>query len=301
MELGIRFEIVLVIAAITLLAGCKNDGKTGAPPSQVLARVNGDEITVNQLNYVLASQKSADDAARQQFLDTLVDQDVLVQRAKELKLDRAPEILNAIEFSRRQILAKAALGREVGKVPEATPAEIQRFYSDKPYLFEKRAIYSFTTFLLPSASLTDALKKSLDDAHTPAQTRALLQGAGVTYQESVEHANGATLPLSLLDTVAKMNPGDMTSMVQGPNALLLQVDSIQPTPVTLKDATPQIQVFLMRQKAQELEKKKIDQLKGLAKVEYVQRFASAPAAVPVAEKLDAADTDKHVTTGMGLK
>jgi EpsD family peptidyl-prolyl cis-trans isomerase len=302
MEQRIRFDIVLVIAAITLLSGCKNDNKTNAPPSQVLARVNGDEITVNQLNYVLSSQKSADDSTRQQFLDTLVDQDILVQKAIELKLDRDPDVLNAIEFARRQVLAKAALGRVIGKVPEATPDEIKRFYADKPNLFEKRASYNFTTFVLPTASLTDAVKKSLNDSHTPAQTRAILQAANATFQEAPQHASSAGLPLGLVDTVAKLNPGDISVMAQGPNTLLLQLESSEVTPVSLKDATPQIQMFLMREKAQNLEKDKVAQLKSQAKVEYVRRFQAAPAApVPVSEKVEATDGDQHVKSGMGLK
>lgn len=301
MEQRIGVSIAMTMATLMLLAGCKNESKANATPSQVLARVNGDEITVNQLNYLLASQKVADDKTKQAMLDNLVMQDVLVQKAIELKLDRDPRVLSSIEFSRRQILAQAVVATEVGKLPDITSADVQKFYSDHPNLFEKHAVYGFSTFLIPAAALNDTLNQALDKAHSVPEVRAALQTAGVTFKESTQRAPAEQVPLQLLDKLAAIKPGDTAAMVHGDQAMLLHVDSVDPSPVALKDATPSIQAYIQKQRSDSLAKDKMELLKKTAKVEYVQQFASAPAAVAIAEKVDAAEGDDHVKSGMRLK
>ncbi|GGP20981.1 peptidylprolyl isomerase [Silvimonas iriomotensis] len=294
------FSFMLAMAAAAALSGCKND--TQAPPSQVLARVNGDEITVNQLNYVLASQKSVDDQTKQRALDSLVTQDVLVQKAVEAKLDRDPRVLSSIEFSRRQILAQAMLAKEVGAAPQITDDDVQKFYSQRPELFEKRNVYKLVSYLVPSAAVTDALKKQLDAVHSVADMHALLGGAGVTFKESQERAAPEKMPEQLLKMISPLKTGDVAVMVQNDQAILLLVDSVEPAPISLKDATPAIEAYLRQERAAKMAQQKIESLKKAAKVEYVQQFAAAtPQAAPAAEKETPANDNDHIKSGMGLK
>ncbi|GGP27888.1 EpsD family peptidyl-prolyl cis-trans isomerase [Silvimonas amylolytica] len=294
------FSFILALAVTAALSGCKND--TQAPPSQVLARVNGDEITVNQLNYLLASQKTVDDQTKQRALDTLVTQDVLVQKAVEAKLDRDPRVLSSIEFSRRQILAQAMLSKEVGSAPQITDADVQKFYTARPELFEKRNIYILDSYIVPGSAVTDALKKQLDAVHTVQDMRATLQAAGVTFKEAQERTVPEKMPEQLLKIVTPLKAGDVAVMVQNEQAMLLLAEHVEPAPVSLKDATPAIQAYLRQERAAKLAQQKIDDLKKAAKVEYVQQFAAAtPQAAPAAEKETPANDNDHIKSGMGLK
>ncbi|MFM7505330.1 MAG: hypothetical protein ACKO3M_01985, partial [Rubrivivax sp.] len=49
-------RVFAVITAATLLAACGDKG--GAPASQTAAKVNKDEITVHQINFVLQQQRN---------------------------------------------------------------------------------------------------------------------------------------------------------------------------------------------------------------------------------------------------
>jgi len=80
----------LLSAALVMalaLTGCGDD--KASSPSQVLARVNGDEITVLQLNYLLAQNQNLpkeEQRSKQALLDELIQQQLLVQLATEKKL-----------------------------------------------------------------------------------------------------------------------------------------------------------------------------------------------------------------------
>ena len=65
---------------VVALAGCgRSQPDAGTNAGQVLARLAGGEITVQQLNALLASRQAlnADQTVRQQALDSLIDQRLL--------------------------------------------------------------------------------------------------------------------------------------------------------------------------------------------------------------------------------
>jgi EpsD family peptidyl-prolyl cis-trans isomerase len=98
-----------LMVAVALLAGCGDKKDKGA--SQTAAKVNKDELTVHQINYVLQQQRGLKpeqaDAASRQILERLIDQQLAVQRADDLKLDRDPRVVQQMEAARREILARS--------------------------------------------------------------------------------------------------------------------------------------------------------------------------------------------------
>ena len=106
-----RVAAILVCGALAA-AGC-GDYKD-KPASQTAARVNGDEVTVHQINTELQRAAGGSiasgpntEAASKRILEGLSDQTLLVQQAKEARLDRDPPVLQLLESMRRQILAQA--------------------------------------------------------------------------------------------------------------------------------------------------------------------------------------------------
>ena len=82
----------LAAIAMTLVAcgGSRQEGQA----SQTAAKVNKEEITVHQINHALSRQRAvpADQAASasQRVLESLIDQQLAIDKAAELKLDRDP-------------------------------------------------------------------------------------------------------------------------------------------------------------------------------------------------------------------
>src|ERR1700712_3824018 len=73
-----------------LLAAC---GRHESGPTQVVAKVNGSEISVHQVNFAMSTQqglKGDADAVGKAVLERLVDQELAVQKSVAAKLDRNP-------------------------------------------------------------------------------------------------------------------------------------------------------------------------------------------------------------------
>ena len=104
----------LAVTAVTLsalLVACGGDKEKKA--TQVAAKVNKEEITVHQINFVLARQaglkpEQKDEASRL-ILENLINKELVYQKAVEQKVDRDPNVLEAIEMTKRELVVQAYL------------------------------------------------------------------------------------------------------------------------------------------------------------------------------------------------
>ena len=106
MSTSLNLAFIVLIFALAFTTGCgKNDDATDPKiATQVAARVNGDEITVHQVNDVLARNPNIApefaNQAKSEILDRLIDQQLTKQKAIENKLDRSPKVMRAIEAAK---------------------------------------------------------------------------------------------------------------------------------------------------------------------------------------------------------
>ncbi len=292
-------KLLKMALAITLALGvtaCGDKDKEKAAPSQVLARVNDQEITVSQLNVLLAGAPNATEADKQKTLDKLVEQELLVQEAIKQKLDRDPRILGVIEQTRKQILAKAMAENMAGQPAKASAMEVSNFFNSHPALFAERKGYLFDTFLIPQNKLTAELEAQLNQSKTAAETEAILKGANVEFKRAPLQKLAEQLPLELLPKFAAQKVGDILNMPEGAATLILQLRETKELPVTLAQATPLIEKYLKNGASKSNYETKLKAVQTAAKVEYVKRFAdkaadtAKPAATPA--------VDEHLKAGV---
>ena len=120
----------LVAACAAFLgAGC-GDKKTDSGATQVAARVNKEEVTVEQIDYLLQQQRGLrpdqSEFASRQALERLIDQELAVQKASELKLDREPRLLQQVEAARREFLSRAYFEKAGEAANKPTPEEVAK-------------------------------------------------------------------------------------------------------------------------------------------------------------------------------
>lgn len=301
------------LAATCVLAAC-GDPKE-APATQTAAKVNDDEITVHQINAELQRatrgnlpQGANAEAASKRILEGLIDQTLLVQQAKEAKLDRDPQVLQLLEASRRQILAQAYIDRQVAASPPAQD-DIKAFYAKNPDLFEQRKVYAFREFLFERAKFTDELRELLNKAKTPAEVAKALNDAGVRYRETNSTRPAEALPIEALPRIAKMSKGDTAVFTDQNLANVLMLMDFSAQPVNLERATPLIQQYLVNQQKRELAQSKVKELREKGKVEYVGSFGkpdteakSADVSLPSVAPADEAKKDDSIEKGLsGLR
>jgi EpsD family peptidyl-prolyl cis-trans isomerase len=294
-----------MIAALLLATGLTGCGEQEAEKhaTQTAANVNGAEITVHQVNYLLrqSGDKAREPAAPRQALDALVDQELLLQKAMENKLDRDPDVMQSLENARRQVLTQAYVQRMVA--PHSPIAEkiaekdIKDFFEKTPGLFKNRRIYQLQLFAVNKQKMNDALNAELDQAHTPDQVRKILKKHAIAAQEETTARAAEQLPMEMLDTFGKAKIGDIIVAPQGAEQIvLMQVINVAEKPVALEQAKPQIEVFLQNARDKKALEEHVKQLRSLAKINYAGEFAAVPPSVKLPEPREQAPVAAPVTT-----
>ena len=279
------------------LAGCGDD-KAGAKAAvtQVAAKVNGAEISVHQINGLLAKATGVTNEnaprARKEILDRLVDQQLAVEQALAKKLDRNPDVLLNIEAARREILARSYVEQIAAAQPRSTDEEIKRYYDEHPDLFSKRRVYNIQELDIPkNAGSLGELKDYVSSGKSLEEIAAWLKSKNIPARGNAGTRAAEQLPIELLPQLAKIKDGQ-TALIEGPQMLyVMRVLASQSGPIDEATAKPRIQQFLQNQRNGKAVGEEMKKLKEAAKIEFVGDFATAAAPAsapaPVASAADA--------------
>lgn len=303
---------LLVACSLGLLAACGEKKKDVKSATQAAARVDKEEITVHQINLVLQEQRNLRpeqaDAASRQILERLIDQEVAVQKAEELKLDRDPRVVQMIEAAKRQVLARAYAEKTGEGVPKPTPEEVKKYYEDKPALFRERRIYSIQEFAIEAKPDQVAiLRDRLQAAKSVPEFVDYLKANDYRFAANQAVRAAEQLPAAALDTLSRMKDGQ-ASVLQGTSGLQVVVlAGSRSQPVSEEQARPAIEQFLLNERKRKRIEDDIKALRASAKIEYMGKFAegrpgaaaSSASPGPAASSPGLSSTD--ISKGMGLK
>jgi EpsD family peptidyl-prolyl cis-trans isomerase len=272
------------------LAGCgdKKEGKEQA--TQVAAKVNSDEITVHQLNFELAKlgNLSPDQAklASNQVLKSMVDQQLLVQKAVADKVDRDPQVVQSLEAARRQILAQALIQKLSANQVKPSDAEMADYYTKNPALFAERRIYRLQEINVQvTPANIESVKAQLQQTKNLGDFVNWLKMQNIPARAGQSTKSAEQLPLELLPRLSQLKDGQaMTFAVPGALNILVVAGS-QAQPLTQEQAKPMIERYLGNAKKREAAEAELKALKEKAKIEYLGEYAQlgkAEAVTPAA-------------------
>lgn len=264
-----RKTIVAILAATTILSGCGDDNSP-KDTSQVLAKVNGKEITILQLNQLLASQPKVDDNVKKQLLDKLIDQELLVQKAQELNLDRDPSVVANIEYAKRQILAQAAGNKLMGQNSEPTNTEIHTYYTQNPNMFSNRDLFDLDLFVIPATEADKINSDEIKNSTSSVITAQVLDKLGIKYKQNHAKRYSEQLPVAVTGQLMQLKDGDIIR-TKGENneIVLMQLNSKLPLPVNEADAEQTIRQILVNKNIQEKMQEKLNVIRSNAKIEII--------------------------------
>ena len=287
------FALAPVLAAGLAGCGSKDEQK---PATQVAARVNGDEITVHQINNVLARSANipaeAVPQAKREILDRLIDQQIARQQATEKKLNRTPNVVQAIEAMKTDILARAYLEQLASGEPQVAPEEIKKYYNEHPQLFAQRRIFHIEEVATRRQNgLAADMAAQAGKSRSVQGVAAWLRSKGVPFAQNERFVPSEEIPMAMLAKVYGTKEGEVQISETGDTVAAFRIVSSRPAPVSEAQATPRIHQFLNNQRVSSAVGKEMKRLKDTAKVEYVGEFAEgaekaaaapAPAAKPAA-------------------
>lgn len=278
--------VALAAMTATLLVACgpkKDVAPADAASSEVVAKVNGDELTADQLQIALLKQRGmrpdAGDAAAKQVLDQLIDEQIVAQKAIAAKLDKDPKVVAQIEAARRDILARRFLESVAETAGKPADDAVRKFYDSRPALFAQRKVY---TLQRVDIQAPDDLRTEVD-AHvqslkTSAELTDWLKSQKLAFTTRQEQDAAEQLPPVVLDKVAAMKEGQSVVVPSQSGVAALTLVSSASAPKTLADARPAIEQFLANQGRREVIMELQKTIRDGAKVEYQGRFAALPPA-----------------------
>ena len=204
-----------------------------------------------------------------------------MQQAKEHKLDRDPRVLQMLEFSRREILARAYGDQVAGAAPRPTDAQISAFYNENPALFAKRRVFSLQEINITApAERIEEIQERLKNRSSLQQLMDWLKEKGIQFAVSAGTKAAEQLPAEVLKNIAQMNPGQAFATRTPTGVVLVSIGGVRDEPIDRVRAKPFIENYLFGQARSEKVKEEIKRLREAASIEYIGDFA--PPAAPAA-------------------
>ncbi|MFY7857009.1 MAG: EpsD family peptidyl-prolyl cis-trans isomerase [Rubrivivax sp.] len=301
------WRLAVAAGAAALLVGC-GGARDSAPASQAAAKVNKDEITVHQINFVLQQQRNLrpeqTEAARRAILERLIDQQLALQKADDLKLDREPRVVQRLEAARREIIASAYLEKVREAAVKPTPQEITAYYQSKPALFAERRVYNLQEILIEARpEQAQALREKLAASRSIPDFLESVKAEGLRFSANQAVRAAEQLPLANLDAFAGMKDGQAMFNVQPQGVQVVVLAGSRSQPVSEEQARPAIEQFLLEERRRKLAEDDLKALRTAAKVTYVAPFA-APASGAITGAAGSASgvlPGSDVSRGIGLK
>jgi len=273
--------------AVASLAGCSSSEAEG--PTQVVAKVSNQEITELQVNQALERQAGLKpdqvEATSRKVVAALVEQEIVVQKARELKLDREQRVVQKIEAAKRDIIARAYLDRIAEGSAKPSANEVRAYFEKSPALFKARRIYGFQELTVEaSAEQRSGIESQLKALKSPSDLEAYLKAKQIPARIENTTVAAENVPLALLERVATLKVGQGL-IVPAPNGLrIVLLVAAQDSPVTEEQARPAIETFLLNQRRRETVEKELASLRSASQVEYLGKYADmAASAVPAAK------------------
>lgn len=270
-----------LIGGLTACGSGQDETADKAKAGQAVATVNGGDVTVHQLNYLLArlpaAAKAADPAVlKRQVADQLVNRALLLERARAQKLDRDPAVMLALEEGRQQLLAQAYLERAMAQVVAPTDDEIRKYYDERPLKYAKRKL-----FLMRQVATDNTVPREELEAYGKGDVTAddlvkWLQERGAKVQVAARSMAAEQVPDQVLERLQTMERGQAIMIGSATDAVVSFLVDVRDAPLTLDQAKEPIGQLLLAERRQALAEQEIKHLREAAQITWLGEFADQP-------------------------
>ncbi len=284
---------VLLGSSVIALSGC-GGGKSAISEGQTIARVDGTDITIHELNAELKGiplpQGEQRKKIEQLALQQIVDRKILASIAREQKLDQTPDFILLKQKSEDALLAQLLQQKLAGGVKRPSPTEVSGYISSNPNLFAQHKIYVLDQISFPMGGNPQKLKE-LVPLKTLDQIEQWLIANGLEYRRLPASLDAAQFGPDMVNKIAGLPAGEVFVAPVGQVVTASVITSTRAAPVT-GDAANSLATRILQNKSlsdtagKQLEK---DVLARRAKVTYQAGYSAPPkppaqptAAAPVA-------------------
>jgi len=267
----LRSVSIVALASLSLtLAACQKKAE-----GQVVAIVNGEEITLTELNAEIAELNvppSADkELVRSRVLQRMVDRRLLTQAAKEAGLDRDPAYLTQERRMREQLLVNLYGRKAMDTVKVPDTAAIDRYIAERPSAFAARKLYRLDQLQIDPPAQPERLRE-LESAHTMADVAARLTAMGIPFERGTGTLDTATVSPQVLERIQALPAGEPFIVPANGKLVVNVITGSEDVPVPTEQARQIAAQAMRNEELNKIGETRLNEAKAKAKIEYQQGF-----------------------------
>ncbi|GGB24248.1 hypothetical protein GCM10011380_12260 [Sphingomonas metalli] len=257
-----------MLTSAIAVAGCKREA-TG----QVVAVVNGEEVSLSELNGELKNAPAGGDkdVIRAAALQNLINRKLLVQQARDRGIDKDPDFLQRERRTDDQLMIEM-LGQQVTKnIPVPTPTDTDRFIQQNPQMFAQRAVYNLDQIVFAMPSDRNKLK-ALEADHSLDAVAKRLSAMNIQFQRQQSKLDTLATPPDLLKQVTALPAGEPFVIATGGNVVVSVLNGKSDAPIDGENARKVAAEMIRRNAVTDIAQKQLKQARDAAKIDYQPGF-----------------------------
>jgi EpsD family peptidyl-prolyl cis-trans isomerase len=258
---------LIALASIALtLSGCKKTAE-----GQVVAVVNGEEITQNELNGEISElnlpSNSDKTQVRAQVLQRMVERRLLAQAAKDAGLDRDPNYVSQERRMKERLLVSMYGRKAMDTINVPDTAKVDAFIASHPQMFASRTRYTLEQLQFEMPADVSRIKE-LDSAHTLPDVIARLTSMGISFQRGSGALDSATVSPDALKRILSLPQGEPFIVPNGNSAIVSVITKQEPIIISPEQARPMAVQAMRSEELNKIGQQRLDEAKSKAKIEY---------------------------------
>ncbi len=255
-----------LLAVLLAASACQKKAE-----GQVVAVVNGEEITLNELNAEIAEMNlpaNADkQAARAQILQKMIDRRLLAQAAKEAGIDRDPNYISQERRMDEQLLVSMYGKKAMDTVPVPGNAEVDKFIAEHPAMFADRTRYALNQLQFDMPADANRLKE-LESANSIEDVATRLTAMGIKFEQGKGALDSAVVPEQVISRINSLPAGEPFIVPQGNKVVVSVVTGTEKVALPPERARPIAAQALRAQSLNKIGEDRLKEAKAKAKIEY---------------------------------
>lgn len=274
MNYTITARLALAGAAFIALQACSSE-----PTGQVVAVVNGEEITQQELNAEIAELPAPPvgdkEAIRRQILQQIIDRRLMAQVAKEDGLDRDPMYVIRERRLKEELLVQmyGVKTADTVRVPDA--ASVKKYLADNPGKFSQRTAYLVDqiSFDFPS---DPKILKALEADKSLADVEETLKSFKIDYAKGANSMDSGNIPTPVLNQILALPAGEPFIIPMQGKVVVSVITGRQPVPTTEQQASPMAAQTMRAESIGKVLRTRLDEAKAKANITYQDGLAPLP-------------------------
>ena len=231
---------LLLASLLTGLVACNAQGSDNLPAGQSIARVDGQDVTIHELNAELKGVALPAGAARkaveQQALQRIIDRRILAGLARERKLDQTPEFVLLKARAEETVLVDLLRQNIAEQTKAPTQAEARTYVAANPSLFAGRTLLTLDQIVFPLPKDPRKLQE-LGPIKTMTEVEKWLIDNAIPYRRQPAQLDTLQVDPAMAKRILSLPPGEVFVVPAQGGVAANSITNAKAQPVPADEAT----------------------------------------------------------------